>query len=64
MFYTVKVEVKTDSDKGVKSVNELYLVQAESVTDAEAKMYIEFKDYGNDWTVRDVNQSKIVKVVK
>lgn len=64
MFYIVKVEVSTDTDRGVKTHNELYLVEAVSVTDSEAKMFKEFEGYPNDWAVRDVTTSKIVKVVK
>jgi len=63
MFYNVKVKITTDTEKGPKDTTELYLVDAMSVTEAEAKMYEDFKGFPNDWVVTGVDKSKIVKVV-
>tara|TARA_R110000744_G_scaffold15863_1_gene43847 strand:- start:3540 stop:3743 length:204 start_codon:yes stop_codon:yes gene_type:complete len=64
MFYEVQVEVENESDTGrVKKIKEYYLVQAVSVTDAEAKMYKEFESELNDWEVKMVKESKILKVI-
>lgn len=63
MFYNVKVKITTDTEKGPKDTTELYLVDARSVTEAEAKMYEDFKGFPNDWVVTGVDKSKIVKVV-
>jgi len=64
MFYEVQVEVENESDTGrVKKIKEYYLVQAVSVTDAEAKMYKEFESEANDWEVKMVKESKILKVI-
>ena len=64
MFYEVQVEVENESDTGrVKKIKEYYLVQAVSVTDAEAKMYKEFESELNDWEVKMVRESKILKVI-
>tara|TARA_R110000751_G_scaffold235632_1_gene337053 strand:- start:649 stop:852 length:204 start_codon:yes stop_codon:yes gene_type:complete len=64
MFYEVQVEVENESDTGrVKKIKEYYLVQAVSVTDAEAKMYKEFESEANDWEVKMVRESKILKVI-
>lgn len=64
MFYEVQVEVLTESDAGrLKKIKEYYLVQAVSVTDAEAKMYKEFENEQTDWDVKMVKESKILRVV-
>jgi hypothetical protein len=64
MFYEVQVEVENESNTGrIKKIKEYYLVQAVSVTDAEAKMYKEFESESNDWEVKMVKESKILKVI-
>lgn len=64
-YYNVKVNVTIENDKGQpKQRPELYLVEAESVTEAEAKMYKDFEGYGNDWEVVATVKTKIVKVVE
>jgi hypothetical protein len=64
MFYEVQVEVENESNTGrIKKIKEYYLVQAVSVTDAEAKMYKEFESEANDWEVKMVKESKILKVI-
>ena len=64
MFYEVQVEVENESNTGrIKKIKEYYLVQAVSVTDAEAKMYKEFESEANDWEVKMVRESKILKVI-
>ena len=45
MYYNVKVKITTDTEKGPKDTTELYLVDAVSVTDAEVKMFEDFKGY-------------------
>ena len=62
MFYEVQVEVLTESDTGrLKKIKEYYLVQAVSVTDAEAKMYKEFESEQNDWDVKMVKESNLMR---
>jgi hypothetical protein len=64
-YYNVKVNVTTESDKGqIKQKSELYLVEAESVTEAEAKMYKDFEGYNDDWEVVSTVKTKIIKVVE
>jgi hypothetical protein len=63
MYFNVKVKLTTDTDKGPKDHVELYLVDAVSVTDAEAKMFEDFKGFPNDWVVIGVDKSKVVKVI-
>jgi hypothetical protein len=64
MYYTVKVqiEVQSEGDK-IKKHNEHYLVDAESVTEAEAKIYKEFEKDSLDWEVKSVTASNIIKVI-
>lgn len=67
MYYTAKVQLthETETPKGVKlqKVTETYLVEAMSVTEAEAKV---IRDFGNttlDFEVKSVNQSKIIQIL-
>lgn len=66
MFYIVKVKVKVENNKGkLKTHTEQYLVDAVSVTDAEATVVkSEFSNVTFDFEVASVNQTKIVKVVQ
>ena len=66
-YYTAKVQLTTlvDTPKGTKEkkATEIYLVEALSVTEAEAKVV---KDFGNstlDFEVKAVNNSKIIKII-
>ena len=46
-FFQVKVQFKVEDDKGkVKKQNVLYLVDAQSVTEAEARMVKHLNDAG------------------
>ncbi len=64
MFYTAKVQLEIESDKGkTKKVTESYLVDAVSVTDAETIVYEEFKNETLPFTVKSVTESRIVKVL-
>ena len=67
-YYTAKVQLTTlvDTPKGTKEkkATEIYLVEALSVTEAEAKVV---KDFGNstlDFEVKAVNNSKIIKSIE
>ncbi len=63
-YYTAKVSVLHDTPKGVKRQSEMYLVNAISVTHAEAMVTEEFKDTGIDFEVKSVSISNIIKVIK
>jgi|TARA_Y100000385_G_C12985567_1_gene590444 hypothetical protein len=64
MFYQGKVKIEFENDKGkVQKINEVYLVEAVSVTDAEAKLYKEFEGESN-FEVVGVTKSRIIKVIK
>ena len=62
-YYTAKVSVAIDTPKGVKRVTEMYLVDAQSVTHAEAMVTKDFEGSGIDFEVKGVTNSKIVKVI-
>lgn len=63
MYYTAKVEINFEDDKGrPKKKTETYLVQAESVTDAEAIVHEQFANSKLDFEVKGVNHSRIIDV--
>jgi hypothetical protein len=62
-YYTVKVSVAIDTPKGVKRITEMYLVDAQSVTHAEAMVTKDFEGSGIDFEVKGVTNSKIIKVI-
>lgn len=64
-YFQVKVEFKTEDDKGrIKRQNYLYLVDAQSVTEAEARMVKYLNDEGeDDFEVKSASASKILQVL-
>jgi hypothetical protein len=63
MYYTARVQLQFETDKGqIKKKSETYLVKAESVTDAEAIVHEQFKDYPQEFEVKSVSASRIVDV--
>jgi hypothetical protein len=63
-YWQVTVQLEHENDRGrIQKVRELYLVDAISATEAEAKIYTEFEGESN-FTVIGVNQSKILKVIE
>lgn len=68
MYFEVTVNIKLESEgKGggvsIKNIKELYLVDAMSVTEAEARVVKLFKDFSQDYEVVSIRKSKIVEVV-
>jgi hypothetical protein len=67
-YYTAKVQltVVVDTPKGQreKRVTETYLVEALSVTEAEAKVVKDFAGSTFDFEVKSVNTSKIIKIIE
>ena len=66
-YYTARVQwvsvVDTPKGQKEKKVTESYLVDAMSVTEAEAKVVKDFEGYSFDFEVKGVTQSKIVKII-
>lgn len=67
-YYTAKIQLtdEVDTPKGVKikKVTETYLVEAMSVTEAEAKVVKDFTGYNFDFEVKSVTASKIIKILE
>jgi len=63
-YYIAKVKVATDTPKGVKQVSEQYLVNATSVTHAEALVNKDFQDSGVKFEVKAVQDTRICKVIE
>ena len=64
-YYIAKVKVHHTDDKGrVKKVTEQYLVNAVSVTDAEAKVVADFEGSNLEYEVTAVMETKIVSVIQ
>jgi len=66
-YYTAKVKwvdvVDTPKGQKEKKVTETYLIDAMSVTEAEAKVVKDFEGYNFDFEVTGVNESRIVKII-
>ena len=64
-YYIAKVKVHHEDDKGrVKKGTEQYLVNAVSVTDAEAKVVADFEGSNLEYEVTAVMETKIVSVIQ
>jgi hypothetical protein len=64
-YYIAIVKVQDENERGrISSTNETYCVEAESVTDAEAKVVKEFIGYSMDYHVKSVKESKIIKILE
>jgi hypothetical protein len=67
-YYVAKVQLidTIDTPKGAKEkrVTETYLVEALSVTEAEAKVVQDFKGVMFDFEVKSVTSSKIIKIIE
>jgi len=67
-YYTAKVQLieQVDTPKGPKEkrITETYLVEALSVTEAEAKVVEDFKGYTFDFEVKSVSANRIIKIIE
>ena len=64
MFYQAKVKVKQEDDKGkIKKATEVFLVDAESVTEVEVIVTKEYFGVNFDWELMSVSETKVVKVL-
>jgi hypothetical protein len=67
-YYVAKIQLtdEVDTPKGVKikKMTEMYLVEALSVTEAEAKVVSDFSGFHFDFEVKSVTASKIVKILE
>ena len=64
MFYTAKVKVKQEDDKGkMKKSTEPYIVEAESVTEVEAIVAKEYFGVNFEYELTSVSETKVIKVL-
>ena len=64
-YYIATVKVQDENERGrITNTNETYCVEAESVTEAEAKVVKEFEGYKLDYQVKSVKESKIIKILE
>ena len=64
-YYISTVKVQDENDRGrITSTNEVYCVEAESCTEAEAKVVKEFEGQGIEYQVKSVKESKILKILE
>ena len=67
-YYVAKIQLQeeVDTPKGpkTKKITETYLVEAMSVTEAEAKVIEDFKGFTFDFEVKSVTASKIIKILE
>ena len=64
-YFIATVKVQDENERGrVTSTNEVYCVEAETVTEAEAKVVKEFESYTMDYHVKSVKESKIIKILE
>ena len=63
-WFEVKIKYEKTAEEGkIVKVTETYLVEALSVTEAEAKVIEDFKGYTMDFEVKSVSASKIIKII-
>ena len=64
-YFIATVKVQDQNERGrITSYNEVYCVEAETVTEAEAKVVKEFESYTMDYHVKSVKESKIIKILE
>ena len=64
-YFIATVKVQDQNERGrIPSNNEVYCVEAETVTEAEAKVVKEFEGYQMEYHVKSVKESKIIKILE
>ena len=64
-YYISTVKVKDENERGrITSTNEVYCVEAESVTEAEAKVVKDFEGDNTEYQVKEVKETKILKILE
>ena len=64
-YFIATVKVQDENERGrVINTNEIYCVEVDTVTEAEAKVVKEFEGYQLDYHVRSVKESKILKILE
>ena len=64
-YFIATVKVQDENERGrITTTNEIYCVEADTVTEAEAKVVKEFEGYQLDYHVKSVKESKIIKILE
>lgn len=63
-YYSVVVKTRIEDGDKVKAVKQLFLVSAESITDAEAKINKEFSTSVEDFDVVSATATTYLKVIE
>ena len=64
-YYIAKVKVQDENERGrLTTTNEVYCIEAESCTEAEAKVVKEFQNVGVEFQVKEVKETKIIKILE
>ena len=64
-YYIAKVKVQDENERGrLTTTNEMYCVEAESCTEAEAKVVKEFENVQVEYQVKEVKETKIIKILE
>ena len=64
-YYIATVKVQDENERGrITNTNEIYCVEAETVTEAEAKVVKEFENQGVEYHVKSVKETKILKILE
>jgi len=64
-YFIATVKVQDENERGrIINTNEIYCIEADTVTEAEAKVVKEFEGYQLDYHVKSVKQSKIIKILE
>ena len=64
-YYIATVKVQDENERGrITNTNEVYCVEAESVTEAEAKVIKDFEGDNTEYQVKEVKETKILKILE
>ena len=64
-YYIAKVKVQDENERGrLTTTNEVYCVEAQSCTEAEAKVDKEFENVQVEFEVNETKKSKILKILE
>ena len=64
-YYIAKVKVQDENERGrLTTTTEVYCVEAESCTEAEAKVVKEFENVQVEYQVKEVKETKIIKILE
>ena len=64
-YYIAKVKVQDENERGrLTTTNEVYCVEAQSCTEAEAKVVKEFENVQVEFEVMKTEKSKIIKILE